>query len=718
MQTILQRIISGIMLLRSAVAVTAVMMVAAAHAQAETSLKDISFASLPGGRFEVRMDFDGAPPVPAGYEIDKPARVVFDFAGVQNALTEKKFALPFENAQSAVVLGGEGRTRLILNMAALDRYQTRVDGNSFFIEVGSSKVADPLTKTIGLADKLSSEINTFESGITNIDFQRGEKGEGKILVTLSDPAANINVEQSSGEIKLNFIDTQLPVNLRRRLDVTDFATPVLSVSSAFDGKDTVISIKPQGDYDYLAYQADNLYVVSVKLLTAQEQEDKKAKFAYVGEKLSLNFQDIPVRSVLQIIADFTELNLVASDTVSGTITLRLDNVPWDQALELVLRTKGLDKRQVGSVLMVAPASEIAEQERRQLETKKQLQELAPLRTENLQILYANAKTIFGLFDGSASTAGGGKADGKNSVLSERGSAVVDDRTNSIIVTETDDRIQELRSLIKQLDIPVRQVSIEARLVRAGTRFSKSLGVRWGVDAFELVNGDEVGFRADGGLGNSINGILNDDDSIWGAGDSFGFGSANTVDLAALGATSQFTLGILDASTGNYIGMELSALEASGNGEVVSQPKVITQDKTTATIKSGTKIPYETTSDEGTQTEFEDAVLGLEVTPYITPDDRVLMKVKVNKDSPGAVTASGVAIDVTEIVTEVMVANGETAVIGGIYEENSSKTVDKVPFLGDLPFVGRLFRRDTTTSDKTELLIFLTPRIVSDPLAKN
>ena len=715
MQIILRLGTSGITALRSSLAAVVIMVFAAANAQAETLLKNISFASLPGGRFEVRMDFDGAPPEPAGYEIDKPARVVFDFAGVQNKLTEKKFALPFENAQSAVVLGGEGRTRLILNMATLDRYQTRADGNSFFIEVGSTKIADPLTKTTGLADKLSSEINKFESGITNVDFQRGDKGEGKILVTLSDPSAKINVEQLSGEIKLNFIDTQLPVNLRRRLDVTDFATPVLSVSSAFDGKDTVISIKPQGDYDYLAYQADNLYVVSVKLLTAKEQEDKKAKFVYVGEKLSLNFQDIPVRSVLQIIADFTELNLVASDTVSGTITLRLDNVPWDQALDLVLRTKGLDKRQVGSVLMVAPASEIAEQERRQLEAKKQLQELAPLHTENIQILYANAKKIFDLFSGAAAAGGSGD---KKGILSERGSAVVDDRTNSIVVTETDEKIQEFRSLIKQLDIPVRQVSIEARLVRASTNFSKSLGVRWGVDTANSVDSGHMAIRTDGGLGNSLNNFLNTDKSIWGSGTEFGTGSANTVDLGAAGATSQFTLGILDRGTGNYIAMELSALEASGQGEIVSQPKVITQDKTQAVIKSGTKIPYSTVSNAGTVTQFEDAVLGLEVTPYITPDDRILMKVKVNKDSVGKVTASAATIDVTEIKTEVMVANGETAVIGGIYEETTNKSVDKVPFLGDLPLIGALFRRNSSLSEKTELLIFLTPRIMSDPLAKN
>jgi len=688
------------------------------------ALKDVSFATLPGGRFEVRMDFDGAPPEPAGYEIDKPARLVFDFAGIQNALTTKKFALPFQNAQSAVVLGGEDRTRLILNMTTLDRYQTRIDGNSFFIEVGSNKMKDPLVSTTGLAEKLSSDINRFESGITNIDFQRGENGEGKVLVTLSDAAASINVEQSANEIKLNFLDTQLPTNLRRRLDVTDFATPVLSVSSAFDGKDTVISIKPQGnqsDYDYLAYQTDNLYVVSVKRLTAQEQEEKKSKFTYVGEKLSLNFQDIPVRSVLQIIADFTELNLVASDTVEGTITLRLDNVPWDQALDLVLKTKGLDKRQIGSVLMVAPASEIAEQERRQLETKKQLQELAPLHTENLQILYADAKTIFALFEGTSSTAGGSGTDEKKGILSSRGTAIVDERTNAIIVTDTDDKIAEFRALVKQLDIPIKQVSIEARLVRASTNYAKSLGVRWGIDGQQCLSSScKTEARVNGGMGNSLNGFLNTTDSQWIGGTTTNYGGADTVALAANNPTSQFSLGILDKSSGTYVAMELSAMESSGNGEVVSQPKVITQDKTEASIKSGTQIPYSTVSKDGsTSTTFKDAVLSLSVTPSITPDDHIMMKVKVNKDSRGdQVPGVGPAINVTEIITNVMVANGETAVIGGIFEEETTQSVEKVPFLGDLPFVGRLFRRNSNGSNKTELLIFLTPRIVSNPLARN
>jgi len=711
--------------LRMAVASFVMLILSAVNAHASSTLKDVSFASLPGGRFEVRMDFDSVPPDPAGYEIDKPARVVFDFAGVRNTLATKKFDLPFQNAQSAVVLGGEDRTRLILNMTTLDRYQTRTDGNSFFIEVGSNKVADPLTQTVGLNEKLSSEINKFESGITNVDFQRGENGEGKILVTLSDAATSINVEQSTGEIKLNFLNTQMPVNLRRRLDVTDFATPVLSVASTFDGKDSVITVKPQGDYDYLAYQADKLYVVSVKRLTAQEQEEKKSKFTYVGEKLSLNFQDIPVRSVLQIIADFTELNLVASDTVSGTITLRLDNVPWDQALDLVLKTKGLDKRQIGSVLMVAPANEIAEQERKQLETKKQLEELAPLRTENLQILYADAKTVFALFSGGAASGSGSDDKNGKGILSARGSAIVDERTNAIIVTDTEQKIAEFRALIKQLDVPVKQVSIEARLVRANTNYAKSLGVRWGVDASQGGLGDlnynkSLGYRIDGGIANSINNFANKDPSKWLGGDNVSPGGADSVALGAPGASSSLTLGLLDRNSGSYLALELSAMESSGNGEVVSQPKVITQDKTEASIKSGTQIPYATVSKDGsTSTTFKDAVLSLLVTPSITPDDHILMKIKVNKDSKGeSAGTAGFAINVTEIVTNIMVANGETAVIGGIYEEESTHSIDKVPFFGDLPLVGALFRRTTNTIDKTELLIFLTPRIVSNPLAKN
>lgn len=694
-------------LVRSALCCAAMMSWAASVlAGATNTLRDVSFASLPGGRFEVQMKFDSAPVEPAGYEIDKPARIVFDFADVKNALASKKFPLPFENAQSAVVLGGEDRTRLILNMTSLDAYKTRVEGNSFYIEVGSDKVQEVLTKSSTLADKSSSEETVYDSAITAVDFRRGESGEGRVLIDLSKPAVNVNVEQTSKEIKLTFLDTKLPVDLRRKLDVVDFATPVLSISSSFDGQNTLVSIKPKGEYDYLAYQADNQYVVSVKELSASEVAEKKAKFAYVGEKLSLNFQDIPVRSVLQIIADFTELNLVASDTVKGTITLRLDNVPWDQALDLVLKTKNLDKRQVGNVLMVAPAEEIADQERKQLETQKQLRELAPLRTEYVQVLYADAEELFKLFKK------GGKDDKTQSILSERGSAIVDTRTNSIVLTETEQKIADFRELIKRLDVPVRQVSIEARLVKATDNFTKALGVRWGF--LHRNDANSTNAIGTGGFLVPVD-VANGDDVLFTPG--VDPTSATAVGMGVEGATSAFTLGLLDDEN-NLLSLELTAQQVMGHAEVVSQPKVVTQDKKEAVIKSGEKIPYSTTSDEGTETEFEDAVLGLTVTPYITPNDRILMDVNVTKDSAGEPVAGAIPINTTEITTQIMVDNGQTAVIGGIFEEDSGSSVDKVPFLGDLPFVGALFRRTVDRSTKTELLIFLTPRILSDPLASD
>jgi type IV pilus assembly protein PilQ len=664
---------------------------AVAAAEAVNTLKDITFASLPGGRFEVQMKFDAPPVEPARYEIDKPARIILDFAGVKNDLASKKFPLPFENAQSAVVLGGEDRTRLILNMTTLDVYRTRIDGNNYLVEVGGENTQDVLTSKVTFADKQSSDIQVFDAAITAIDFRRGETGEGRVLIDLSKSGIAVNVEQTSKEIKIKFAGTKLPVDLRRKLDVVDFATPVLSVSSSFDGKDTLVSIQPQGEYDYLAYQADKQYVVSVKKLTVSEAAEKKAKFAFVGEKLSLNFQDIPVRSVLQIIADFTELNLVASDTVSGKITLRLDNVPWDQALELVLKTKGLDKRQVGNVLMIAPAEEIAEQERKQLESQRQLQELAPMRTEYVRILYANAADLFKLF----ATSGGKEEGSTRSILSERGSAIVDSRTNSIVLTETEQKIAEFRSLIKSLDVPVRQVSIEARLVRASTNFQEDLGVSWfaGTNNTIAGGGTEV--------------------------DAFG----STV-LAAGIPSSVFTFGLLDSSDGDFIDFAIGALSSRGKGEVVSQPKVVTQDKREALIESGKKIPYFSSNDDGnTEIDFEDAVLRLKVTPYITPNDRILMDVEITKDAVGApinisTNEQALPIDTTLLTTQVLVDNGQTIVIGGILEEERSESVSKVPVLGDIPFVGRLFRNNSESVDKIELLVFLTPRILSDPLARD
>ncbi len=687
-----------------------------------TTLKNISFASLPGDRFEVKMDFDSKPPEPKGYNIDKPARVVMDFEGVESALKEKKFPLSFGSAKSANVLSDGGRTRLILNMTQLETYKTRFDGNSFVMTVGKNEIQEVNKKGASLAERITSDNSSYGSAIKDVDFRRGENGEGKVVISMTDPNVNVGVEDTGNQITVNFGDTQLPATLRRKLDVTDFATPVQSVSSDLSGGNAVFTIKATGNYDYMAYQTDNQYVISVKQLSAKEQEERSQKFNYVGQKLSLNFQDIPVRSVLQLIADFTELNLVASDTVEGKITLRLDNVPWDQALDLVLKTKGLDKRQVGNVLMVAPAAEIATREREEIETAKQMRELAPLRTEFVQILYADAKDVYKLFEKKSS--GGKSADGEESLLSARGSATLDTRTNSITVHDTEEKIQQIRDYIKRIDIPVRQVSIEARIVKATSGFREDLGVMWGLDLSAkdaFVNG-------------SINNVLNANNAVFRKrGDKSGSyidpddldiiktptgADSMVVDMRAKpeeGDPGSFSIGLL--GNDGWLAVELSALEKTGKGEVVSQPKVITGDKQKAVIKSGQEIGYqEATSSGASTTSFKEAVLKLEVTPQITPDDRIIMDLVINKDNIESFVAGIPVISTTELTTRVLVNNGETVVLGGIFENETVDELKKIPFLGDLPLVGRFFRNTSKSDNKTELLIFVTPRLLQDPLA--
>jgi len=690
------------------------------------SLEEIRFAELPGERFEVHLTFSETPPEPAGYTIERPARIVLDFPGVDNALSQKKFPLSFENAKSAVVLGAAGRSRLILNLKELTTYSARTDGNDYIIEVGSKQIADYLERPAALTTTVSTDRSRDDASINNIDFRRGEAGEGRIVFTLSDPNVSIDVEEVAEGVKVEFIGVWLPQQLRRRLDVTDFATPVSFVKAEFDGSRTSVSIIASGDYDYLAYQADDEYVLSIKPLTAQELEEKKARFAFTGEKLSLNFQDIEVRSVLQLIADFTELNLVASDTVTGRITLRLENVPWDQALNLVLKTKGLDKRQVGNVLMVAPAAEIAERERQELETRKQLEELAPLRTEFIRIRYANAAELFELFKGSDGTGGAGAASGegeRGTILSERGSAIVDERTNSIILTDTEEKISDFRRLVEQIDIPIRQVQIEARIVIANKNFREEIGVTWGAigadtpgDSTAVIGGSTESFDGDPG---SAFFFFDDDntDNIRDGGDS-DLAENLMVDLGVQNPSGSLALGLLNDNV--LLTMELSALEDSGHAEIVSQPKVITGDKQTASIESGKEIPYQEASSSGaTTTSFKEAVLKLEVTPQITPDNRVIMDLKINQDSVGDVdSASDVPIiDVTQLETQVLVGNGQTVVLGGIYQTNEVIGETKVPFFGDIPYLGRIFRKDVQSETRSELLIFITPKILAESLSQ-
>ncbi|RMN76739.1 Type IV pilus bioproteinsis protein PilQ [Pseudomonas cannabina] len=661
------------------------------------NLKTLDVAALPGDRVELKLSFDGPVPAPRGYTTAQPARIALDLPGVTSQLATKSRELGTGNARSVVVVQAQDRTRVIIYLTTLSPYSSRVDGNNLFVVIGqgaaAAQASQPSTAMgaarVAVPPPTPASARPFvpagAKAIRNIDFQRGELGEGNVVIDLSNANIAPDIQEQGGKIRVDFAKTMLPEPLRVRLDVKDFATPVQFVSASAAGDKASILIEPSGAFDYSAFQTENKLTISVRPLTHEDMDRRAAdKPVYTGEKLSLNFQDIDVRSVLQLIADFTNLNLVASDTVQGGITLRLQNVPWDQALDLVLKTKGLDKRKVGSVLLVAPADEIAARERQELESLKQIAELAPLRRELLQVNYAKAADIAKLFQ--SVTSAESKAD-------ERGSITVDDRTNNIIAYQTQDRLDELRRIVSQLDIPVRQVMIEARIVEANVDYDKELGVRWG------------------GATNTSG------SSNWSTGTAAGGSTANSstfVDMGAANATSGIGLGFLTNNT--MLDLELTAMEKTGNGEIVSQPKVVTSDKETAKILKGTEVPYQESSSSGATTvSFKEASLSLEVTPQITPDNRIIMEVKVTKDEPDYVNAVlGVPpIKKNEVNAKVLISDGETIVIGGVFSNTQSKSVDKVPFLGDVPYLGRLFRRDVVSESKSELLVFLTPRIMNN-----
>lgn len=670
------------------------------------NLNALDVASLPGDRVELKLAFDEPVAAPRGYTLDQPARIALDLPGVTSKLDSKNRELGVGNARSATVVEAQGRTRLIVNLTSLVPYSTRVDGNNLFVVLGESGAAAPAVSAPVVAPVAQPVPAALQGkSISNIDFRRGDDGAGNVVISLSDPSISPSIEEQGGKIRVTFAKTQLPEALRVRLDVQDFATPVKFVDATSQGGAASIAIEPSGRYDYLAYQTDDKLTISIKPLTAEEADKRNAEhFAYSGEKLSLNFQDIDVRSVLQLIADFTDLNLVASDTVQGNITLRLQNVPWDQALALVLKTKGLDKRQVGNVLLVAPADEIAARERQELESQRQIAELAPLRREVVQVNYAKAADIARLFQSVTSNAASAE---------DRGSIAVDDRTNNIIAYQTQERLDELRRIVAQLDIPVRQVMIEARIVEANVDYDKALGVRWGGN---YVGDQWSAYGKDGARSVDDDGFvrLPGTDTVGGFKLDEGVAPVPFVDMGVLGSTSGFGIGFISDHV--MLDLQLSAMEKTGNGEVVSQPKVMTADKETAKILKGTEVPYQEASSSGaTSTSFKEAALSLEVTPQITPDNRIIMEVKVTKDAPDFRNAmDGVPpIDKNEVNAKILVSDGETVVIGGVFSNSQSKSVDKVPFLGDLPFLGRLFRRDVVTDAKSELLVFLTPRILNN-----
>ena len=658
-------------------------------------LTDLDVQSLDSERIEIRLAFDGDAPEARSYSVNDPARIAVDLDQTGSALDKRYFQIGSEKVSGVTVVEAGARTRLIVNLSEMMPFDIQSQANQLVLALGGPVVAAPAPQApVPLTAAVDSKIQ-------DVDFRRGDEGEGLVQINLSTASVTPDIEQQGQVVRIRFPGVELPGELARRLDVVDFGTPVQRIDAFSEEGDTVIAVRPQGSFDYLAFQTDTVFTLAVSRLTTQEQKLLEETQKFTGETLSLNFQDIEVRKVLNLIADFTNLNLVASDTVGGNITLRLQDVPWDQALDLVLRTKGLDKRQVGNVLLVAPAEEIAAREQLELENQRAAQELAPLRTEFIQVQYSKAADIAGLLTGN-SISGAAEAGDSSVLLTARGSVAVDERTNTLIVQDTAAKLQEVRDLMQVLDVPVRQVMIEARIVTAESSFSERIGVRWGAFASDNLGNSGIGASIgsgfdDGALGTATQGL--------------------NVDLVPAGAQKgAFSLGL--AANDVQLNLELNALEAEGRGEVVAQPKIVTADQSPASIQQGAQIPYSTVSDGGTNVQFQNAVLSLDVTPQITPDGNVIMELAIAQDSVGGTTSDGqIIIDTRKLNTTVLVGDGETIVLGGVFEETNNNDVEKVPVLGDLPLLGKLFRNKVVIEDKKELLVFITPKLINDALAR-
>jgi len=672
------------------------------------SIQDITYSSLPGNRVQVKIELDSTPDAkPLNFTIDNPARIALDFPGTNLDLESRNVFIGVGNAESVNAVEASGRARVVVNLSQLVPYTIDTRGNEVLVTMDA--IPANIDSEVRATDQTVAGL-TSQASIEDIDFRRGAAGEGLVMVKLTDPGVGINIQEQGGRVVVDFTDTKLPEDLDRKLDVVDFATPAREVDTFPYGNGTRMVITPTGTYEHLAYQTDDMFTVELRPLTEEEQEQaEKAKFGYTGERLSLNFQDIEVRAVLQLIADFTGLNLVAADSVSGSVTLRLKNVPWDQALDIILKSKGLGMRQAGNVLMVAPQEEIAQREKLELEAQQQLRELAPLRTEFVQIDYARAQDIADLIQSEA----------KN-LLTERGNISVDERTNTLLVQETAETISQIRSLIQTLDIPVRQVLIESRIVIASEDFSRDIGVRLGLSKTNRIPSDENGNGEFDTVTSAVGGSISGDVTYPGN-TTFNTDNQENYIVSLPAAVGEGPGAAFRWSVGKFgswlLQLELSALQAEGKGEVISAPRVVTANQQKAVIEAGTEIPYqEATSSGATAISFKSAVLRLEVTPRITPDDRIIMDLLVNKDSVGQIFNGVPAIDTNAVETQVLVDNGDTVVLGGIYESEDRSDITSIPFFGELPYLGRLFRRTLVNTDKQELLIFVTPKILKEALA--
>ena len=666
---------------------------------------------------------------PIGFSITSPARIALDFAATSNATGKTTQEIGLGDVRNVNVVQAGERSRLVFNLSRPLNYATTIEGNSVIVTIDASGGVATAVSSVGLpvaapASAMAVAVVQAPGGrqaLRDIDFRRGSGGEGRIVVDLPNKQVGVDVRQQGQTVVVDFMKASLPEVLRRRLDVTDFGTPVSTVTTMAQGDNVRMVIEPKGLWEHSAYQSDTQLVIEVRPLKEEPNKLTQGTQGYRGEKLSLNFQNVEVRAVLQVIADFTGLNIITSDTVNGNLTLRLKDVPWDQALDIVMQAKGLDMRKNGSVIWIAPKDELLTKEKLELEQRAQIAELEPLKTETYQLNYQKAeafKLVFGL-DGSG--------DGKNRILSKRGSAVIDPRTNQLFVTDVASKLEDIRKLVKKTDIASRQVLIEARIVEADDKFSRNLGAKLGFADLRTLRGGDAGYQLNGNTRGALTGTYQ------GLGEQTGQVASQTPTGIDLGGNSQFVnlpaagingsnpaslaISLFSAAANRFLNLELSALEADGKGKIISSPRVVTADQLKALIEQGTELPYQqATSSGATSISFRKANLKLEVTPQITPDGNIVLDVDVNKDSVGVETRSGFAIDTKHVKTQVLVENGGTVVLGGIFQQTERDSVAKVPFLGDIPVLGNVFKTTARTNDKTELLIFITPKIVADRLS--
>ena len=688
-------------------------------ASAQVSMTNIVPMSLADQGTEIRVMFNGLPPQPQAYQLEQPSRLILDFDKAQQSLKQTSIPVSTSEASSIEVAADDQRSRVIVNLKDAGAFTTRVEGNTFVLKINSVRPSATNTPTVARQP---------QQGVSNIGFQRGKDGEGLVVIDLLGGNTPVDVQQQGSKIVVRTMGNKIPAHLARRLNTNDFATPVASVDAYNDKGNGVITIQSAGSYEYMAYQAENKLTISLK--RPEDKSPAKAKSQiYTGNKISLDFQDIEVRRVLQLLADFTGINMVAADTVQGNITLRLKDVPWDQALDIVLKTKNLDKRRNGNVIWIAPVSELIKAEEEEAKAIAQSVKLAPLQTEYIRLSYAKAADIAKLITQGKNSSNNNNSSGManndtlvDGLLSPRGTLSTDPRTNTVIINDTSQKIDQIRKMVDLLDVSVKQVMIEARIVSASTDFSKEMGVKWGVLSQGVTNNRNL---LVGGSDTTLWNLREPekDSELGGYKYTIERPDNLNVDLGAVTpGASRIAFGLISLSD-FMLDLELSAVQADGYGEVISTPKVMTADKQSAKIEAGTQIPYASSSGAGAtavpKTEFINATLSLDVTPSITPEGKVMMKLNITKDSPGPATPTGqLTINKNAIDTNVLVDNGETVVLGGIFEETSNNSQTKVPFLGDIPYLGKLFRRDSKTENKRELLIFVTPRIVNDTLTRN